>query len=95
MRRQVAAVVAVPLLAVTAGAAPAAPADGASARAYAIEIVVPAGGGAGTAEVTAPPDAVHFGGGFAYPDDGTIVTTGAVTASVTASAGEHVATASA
>ena len=96
MRRfaQLAAVAALPLLAATAGAAPG-PGDGATARAYAIRIVVPSGEAAATAEVAAPPDAVQFAGGFAYPEDGSIVSTGAVTASVTASAGEHTASASA
>jgi murein DD-endopeptidase MepM/ murein hydrolase activator NlpD len=97
MRRlaQAFAVAAVPLLAVTAGAAPGAPANGASARAFAIRVVVPAGDGAGTTEVAAPPDAVQFAGGFVFPEDGSIVSTGPVTASVTASTREHAASASA
>jgi murein DD-endopeptidase MepM/ murein hydrolase activator NlpD len=54
---------------------------GASASAVAVRITVPGQPGAATASVSAPPDAVAFGDGFAYPADGTIVRTGAVTAS--------------
>jgi murein DD-endopeptidase MepM/ murein hydrolase activator NlpD len=60
---------------------------GALARAYAVKVVVPTGGG-GTRTVSAPPDAVEFGGGFAYPADGSIVTTGSFTASASADAAE-------
>src|SRR4051794_31537712 len=97
MRRlaQAFALVVVPLLAVLPGAAPGAPATGSSARAYAIRIVVPTGVAGETKEVSAPPDAVQYGGAFAYPDDGSIVATGPVTASVTAATGAHAAVASA
>jgi murein DD-endopeptidase MepM/ murein hydrolase activator NlpD len=97
MRRlaQAIAVAAVPLVAATPGAAPAAPGSGASARAYAIRIVVPTGVAGETNEVAAPPDAVQFGGAFAYPEDGSIATTGPVTASVSASTAVHTAIASA
>jgi murein DD-endopeptidase MepM/ murein hydrolase activator NlpD len=97
MRRlaQAAAVAALPLLAATAAAAPGQEPDRAAARAVAVRIVLPGGEAAGTAEVTAPPDAVQFAGGFAFPEDGSIVATGPVTASVTATAGDHAASASA
>src|SRR5215211_8170515 len=96
MRRlaQAFTVAAVPLLAVTPGAAPGAPASGASARAFALRIIVPSGVAGETLEVAAPPDAVQFGGAFAYPEDGSVVTTGPVTASVTASTAEHTGIAS-
>jgi hypothetical protein len=92
---QLVALLATVLAVASASAAPGAPAAGASARAYAIKVAVPAGEGGGTREVSAPPDSVQFGGGFTYPSDGTIVSTGPVTASVTANAGESTATASA
>jgi murein DD-endopeptidase MepM/ murein hydrolase activator NlpD len=92
---QLVAVFATVLAAGSADAAPGAPTAGASARAYAIKVALPVGDGAGTREVSAPPDAVQFGGGFVYPSDGTVVSTGPVTASVTANAGESTATASA
>ncbi len=60
---------------------------GAAASAYAIKVVAPSGGSA-TKTVTAPPDAVEFGGGFTYPADGTIVTSGSFTASASADAGQ-------
>ena len=39
-----------------------------AARAFAVQIVVPGSDGAGTEEVTAPPDTVSLGGSFAFPD---------------------------
>jgi murein DD-endopeptidase MepM/ murein hydrolase activator NlpD len=55
---------------------------GAAARATAVRVIVPGQPGAAIGAVSAPPDAVAFGDGFAYPADGTIVRTGSVTASV-------------
>jgi hypothetical protein len=83
MARAPTLLVALLAIALSPGAAPGAPAVGASARAYAIKVVSPAGE-EGTREVAAPPDAVQFAGGFVYPDDGSIVTTGPATASVSA-----------
>jgi murein DD-endopeptidase MepM/ murein hydrolase activator NlpD len=60
---------------------------GASARATAVRVTAPGQSGASTASVAAPPDAVAFGDGFAYPADGSIVRTGAVTASSSTVAG--------
>jgi Peptidase family M23 len=59
-------------------------APGASARAYGVKIVWP-GGEAGTPEIAAPPDAVQLAGGFAYPSDGSVLATGPVTTSASAS----------
>lgn len=57
---------------------------GASARATAIRVSVPGQAGAATGSVSAPPDAVAFGDGFAYPADGSIVRAGALTAGASA-----------
>ena len=54
---------------------------GATARAVALRVTAAGQAGAVTGAVTAPPDAVAFGDGFAYPADGSIVRTGSVTAS--------------
>lgn len=66
-------------------------ASGASARAYAIRVVVPGDPGAATPTVAAPDDAVVFSGGFDYKG---IVTSGSANASVSA-VSEPTATASA
>ncbi|HZR94808.1 MAG TPA: M23 family metallopeptidase [Gaiellaceae bacterium] len=60
---------------------------GATARAWAIRVVVPGQPGAGTRVLTAPDDAVAFDGAFAYPADGSIVAAASVTTSVSASSG--------
>ena len=86
---------AVLLAAGSAGAETSAPAAGASARAFAIKVVVPGRAEAITAQVAAPPDAVAFGAGFAYPEDGSVLTSGSVTASASASAADTTAAASA
>jgi murein DD-endopeptidase MepM/ murein hydrolase activator NlpD len=83
------------LAAASAAAETTAPGSGASAGAFAIKVVVPGQAETVTAEVSAPPDAVAFGAGFAYPADGSVVTSGAVTASASASASDAVAAASA
>jgi murein DD-endopeptidase MepM/ murein hydrolase activator NlpD len=62
---------------------------GATARAWAIRVIVPGQAGAGTRELDAPQDAVAFDGAFAYPDDGSIVSASSVTTSVTATSGEQ------
>ena len=64
---------------------------GASARAYAIRVVVPGQTGAQAGSVSAPPDHVAFGSSFAYPADGSIVTTGSLTASASSDAGASAA----
>jgi murein DD-endopeptidase MepM/ murein hydrolase activator NlpD len=89
------AILAALLLLVAGSATAAAPRSAASARAYAIKVVVPGQSGAVTASVAAPPDAVAFGGGFAYPGDGSAVSSGAVTASSSANATDTTAAATA
>lgn len=75
------------LAAGVAGAAVPAAGTGASARAYALRIVVPGLRDVVLALVAAPPDAVAFGGAFAYPvEGGGVVSTGAITASASAGA---------
>src|SRR5437868_13659303 len=86
MRAAVAFVAALWLL--TAAAADAgwqqARASGATARAYAIRVVVPNQQGAETPTVTAPEDSVVFGGSFDYNK---LVTSGTVNASASAAGG--------
>ncbi len=48
---------------------------GATARAVAVRVSAAGQAGAVTGSVSAPPDAVAFGDGFAYPGDGSIVRT--------------------
>jgi murein DD-endopeptidase MepM/ murein hydrolase activator NlpD len=62
---------------------------GATARAWAIKVIVPGQPAAGTRELDAPQDAVAFDGAFAYPTDGSIVSAASVTTSVTATSGEQ------
>jgi murein DD-endopeptidase MepM/ murein hydrolase activator NlpD len=64
---------------------------GATARAWAIKVIVPGQLAAGTPALAAPEDAVAFDGAFAYPTDGSIVAAGSVTTSVSASSGEQAA----
>ncbi len=59
----------------------------ASARAFSIRVVVPGQAGATAGSVAAPPYHVSFGEGFAYPADGSAVTTGSLTASAQSDAG--------
>jgi murein DD-endopeptidase MepM/ murein hydrolase activator NlpD len=56
---------------------------GASSRAFAIQIVASSGGG-GTKTITAPEDAVQFGGPNGFPADGSIARWSSSTASVSA-----------
>ncbi len=69
------------------GSAPADRAAGASARAFGVQILVPNQPAKGTPVLSAPQDAVQFGGAFAYPDDGSIVAATTVTLSVSAAPG--------
>jgi len=69
------------LLAGSAGASSHGSEAGATASAYGVKIVVPGQAGAVSTSVSAPPDAVGFASGFAYPSDGSILTTGPVSAS--------------
>jgi murein DD-endopeptidase MepM/ murein hydrolase activator NlpD len=63
----------------------------AAARAYSIKIVIPGQSGGGTPAVTAPPDAVALGGTFSYPVDGSVVTTGSLSASASTNVGVKIA----
>jgi murein DD-endopeptidase MepM/ murein hydrolase activator NlpD len=60
---------------------------GATARAWAIKVIVPGQDPQGTRVLTAPDDAVAFDGAFAYPTDGSIVSASSVTTSVSATSG--------
>jgi murein DD-endopeptidase MepM/ murein hydrolase activator NlpD len=76
------------LLAVgSAGAGGAGSGAGGTARAYAIRVVAPGYIGAQAGLVSAPPYRVSFGGGFAYPSDGSVVKTGSLTTSATSDTG--------
>ena len=62
---------------------------GASARAYAVRITIPSQEPIEQTQVTAPPDAAGFQDAFQYPADGSIVSTGAVTATVSGTPGQR------
>ena len=81
--------VAVCLLALVAGASDGS-ADqpaGATARAWAIKVIVPGGPAIGTRVLNAPDDAVAFDGAYAFPSDGSIVSAASTTTSVSATSG--------
>jgi hypothetical protein len=83
------------LAAGSAGAGGPASAAGATARAYAIRVVVPGQAASQAGLVSAPPYRVSFGDGFTYPADGSVATTGATATSATSDTGSQaVATAS-
>ena len=77
------------LLAASAGAdrGKQSPSAGATAHAYAIRVVVPGQSGAQLGTVSAPPDHAAFGEAFSYPADGSVATTGSLTASAQSSIG--------
>jgi hypothetical protein len=60
---------------------------GATARAWAIKVLVPGQPETGTRVLAAPEDGVAFDGAYAYPADGSIVSATSVTTSVSASSG--------
>jgi murein DD-endopeptidase MepM/ murein hydrolase activator NlpD len=60
---------------------------GATARAWAVKVIVPGQAAAGTRVLTAPGDAVDFDGAYAYPADGSIVSVASVTTSVSSTSG--------
>jgi murein DD-endopeptidase MepM/ murein hydrolase activator NlpD len=62
---------------------------GATARAWAIRVIVPGQDGASTRVAAAPPDAVAFDDAFSYPADGSVVTATSVTTSVSATSGSQ------
>src|SRR5437764_11187866 len=55
-----------------------------SARVLAVQVIVPGQSGASAGSVSAPPDGVALGGGFAYPDDGSAVSIGSLSGKATA-----------
>jgi murein DD-endopeptidase MepM/ murein hydrolase activator NlpD len=59
----------------------------ATAHAFAIRVVVPGQATTESGSVSAPPYHVSFGQSFAYPSDGSVATTGSLTASATSDAG--------
>jgi Peptidase family M23 len=52
----------------------------ATSQAFSVQVLLPNRQPIGTAPAAAPPDASSLGQSYSYPDDGSIVTTGAVTA---------------
>ena len=79
------------VLAVGASESSAERSAGATARAWAIKVIVPGQLAAGTRALTAPDDAVAFDGAYAYPADGSIVAATSVTTSVSATSGDQAA----
>ena len=77
-----------------AGGAGGAGAAGGSARAVAVRVVIPGQPGATAGSISSPPDHAAFGASFAYPSDGSVVTTGSISASAATNSGTS-ATASA
>jgi hypothetical protein len=77
------------LLAGSAGASSHGSQAGATASAYGIKVVVPNQAGAVSSSVSAPPSAVGFASGFAYPSDGSVLTTGPVSVSASTNVGTN------
>jgi murein DD-endopeptidase MepM/ murein hydrolase activator NlpD len=82
------------LLIGTGGAGGARSTAGASARAVAVRVVVPGQPGGQAGSISAPPDHAAFGSGFAYPADGSVVTTGSITAAASSDSGRSATAAS-
>ena len=77
------------LVAGSAGATSHGSEPGATASAYGVKVVVPSGAGAASASVSAPPSAVGFASGFAYPGDGSVLTTGPISVSASTTVGTN------
>jgi murein DD-endopeptidase MepM/ murein hydrolase activator NlpD len=75
------------LLAGAGGAGGAGSTAGASARAVAIRVIVPGQAGAEAGSISSPPYHAAFGSAFAYPSDGSAVSTGSISASVSSDSG--------
>ena len=75
------------LLTGAGGAGGAGSTAGASARAVAIRVVVPGQAGAEAGSISSPPYHAAFGSAFAYPTDGSVVSTGSISASVSSDSG--------
>jgi murein DD-endopeptidase MepM/ murein hydrolase activator NlpD len=73
------------LLAGSAGASSNGSQAGATASAYGIRVVVPGQAGGSSTSVSAPPNANGSASGFAYPGDGSVVTTSALSATASTS----------
>jgi murein DD-endopeptidase MepM/ murein hydrolase activator NlpD len=75
------------LLTGAGGAGGAGSTAGASARAVAIRVVVPGQAGAEAGSISSPPYHAAFGPSFAYPSDGSVVSTGSISASASSDSG--------
>jgi murein DD-endopeptidase MepM/ murein hydrolase activator NlpD len=75
------------LLAGAGGAGGAGSTAGASAGAVAIRVVVPGQVGAEAGSISSPPYHAAFGSGFSYPADGSVVSTGPISASASSDSG--------
>ena len=75
------------LLTGAGGAGGAGSTAGASARAVAIRVVVPGQAGAEAGSISSPPYHAAFGPSFAYPADGSVVSTGSISASASSDSG--------
>src|SRR5438046_10601351 len=86
MRLQVVLAIALVLLLTgSAGASSAGSKADGTASAYGVKVVP----GASSTAVSAPPNAVGFTSGFAYPSDGSIVTTSSISASASTDVGAN------
>ncbi len=87
-KRAVSALAVLALLLVAGGASPAGgPAAGAASSAFAVKVVLPGQAAVTAGEVSAPPEDVSSTAGFQYPDDGSAVSSGALSQSASATAG--------
>jgi len=77
------------LLAGSAGARSHGSQAGATASAYGVKVVVPNQAGGFSSSVSAPPSAVGFASGFAYPSDGSVLTTGPLSVSASTNVGTN------
>jgi len=75
------------LLAGAGGAGGAGSTAGASASAIAIRVVVPGQAGAEAGSISSPPYHAAFGPSFSYPADGSVVSTGSISASASSDSG--------
>jgi murein DD-endopeptidase MepM/ murein hydrolase activator NlpD len=76
------------LLAGSAGASSHGSQAGATASAFGVKVVSPQGSALSTS-VSSPPDAVGYGSGFAYPSDGSVLTTGPLSASASTNVADN------
>lgn len=80
------------LLLVAGSASPAGGrAGGAASSAFAVRVVLPGQAAPTAGQVSAPPEAIVSTPGFRYPADGSVVSSGALSASASATAGPHAA----